>query len=65
MLYPNICVDDVTDLLVKVRENICPQCTEKHAPPELIEILECNCVIKEGRDDIARARAMMDRLEAA
>jgi hypothetical protein len=65
MLYPNICVDDVTELLVKVRENVCPHCMEKHAPPELIELLDCNCRIDEGRDCIVRAKAMMTKLEAA
>jgi len=65
MLYPNFSIDDVTDLLVRMRENICPNCIDQQAPPELIELLDCNCSNSDGQRCIARAKGMMAKLDAA
>ena len=65
MLHPKVCVDDVTELLVRVREDLCPNCLERQSPPELIEMLDCECHIPEGRLKIKCAQAIMEKLDAA
>lgn len=66
MLYPIMNVDEVADLLVRVREDVCPQCGKQGKDlPELLELLNCDCADDNGHRCIRLAKTMLERAESA